>query len=338
MFEKIALYTEPLEVLQYTTAKIEMSYFESSFLCGLIRKYRPCKIVEVGVATGVTSSVILNCLSKIGLKSEVISIDLAENYYRDSKLKTGFAIEELNPFIESNVNHRLLTGKVSADVLDQIGKDIDFLILDTTHSLPGEILDFIACFPYLTNDAIVVLHDTVYNHIHRKNHDPRNGFATKLLFDTVVAEKILCEDHTRIAKQPNITAFRCTDDTKKYINNVISSLTITWSYLPSREMLDAYRQHYFKHYSEEQLDCFDKAVQLNRHTNRYFRRNNVICRDKKENFYQQLNGIVKKIFVREATQKKIYQYTKRHKVKLVGIFVVVFLVVMKIKEKYNKIK
>ena len=50
---------------------------------------------------------------------------------------------------------------INPDVIDEIGSDIDFLILDTLHIVPGEILDFLVCLPYLTKDAIVVLHDAI---------------------------------------------------------------------------------------------------------------------------------------------------------------------------------
>lgn len=40
-------------------APIEMSPFDSGFLCGLMKKYRPKRILEVGVSAGGTTSIIL---------------------------------------------------------------------------------------------------------------------------------------------------------------------------------------------------------------------------------------------------------------------------------------
>ena len=37
----------------------EMSEFESAFLCGAIKQFRPKKILEVGVAAGATTAIIL---------------------------------------------------------------------------------------------------------------------------------------------------------------------------------------------------------------------------------------------------------------------------------------
>ena len=48
----------------------EMSEFESAFLCGLLNKFQPKKILEVGVAAGGTTAIILQCMKNIGDKSK----------------------------------------------------------------------------------------------------------------------------------------------------------------------------------------------------------------------------------------------------------------------------
>ena len=42
--------------------KYEMSGYESGFLCGLIKRYRPKKILELGVAAGVSTAIIIGNL------------------------------------------------------------------------------------------------------------------------------------------------------------------------------------------------------------------------------------------------------------------------------------
>lgn len=59
----------------------EMSEFESAFLCGLIEKYEPKKILEVGVAAGGTTAIILNCLENIGQEYKMHSVDVSEKCY-----------------------------------------------------------------------------------------------------------------------------------------------------------------------------------------------------------------------------------------------------------------
>lgn len=83
------LYYEPISILDLLQArsKVEMSPRQLAFLCGLIKEYKPQKIVEIGVAAGGTSSVILNCISLLGLETEMYSIDLSPYYYRDRSKK-----------------------------------------------------------------------------------------------------------------------------------------------------------------------------------------------------------------------------------------------------------
>ncbi len=43
----------------------EMSEFESAFLCGLLKKFKPKKVLEIGVAGGATTAIMLQCLEDI---------------------------------------------------------------------------------------------------------------------------------------------------------------------------------------------------------------------------------------------------------------------------------
>ena len=68
----------------------EMSEFESAFLCGAIKKFRPKKILEIGVSAGGSTAVILQTLEDIGAPYEMHSIDTSEGFYRQPELVTGF--------------------------------------------------------------------------------------------------------------------------------------------------------------------------------------------------------------------------------------------------------
>ncbi len=262
MFKNVELYKEPLKIFdkvpQYN-GYCEMSEFEQSFLCGLLKKKKPKKVLEIGVSAGGTSAVILNCLSLLGEKVEMYSVDLRDTYYRNTNLKAGFVAEEAKRYISEKVKHTLFTGNVIPAFIEQMGGDIDFLIIDTAHVLPGEMLDFLVCLPYLSSEAIVVLHDVSLN----INGKDRNAYATKLLFDTVVADKYLMEAPDKFYNFPNIAAFQITEDTYKYIENVFSALTITWAYMPEKKHLDLYREILNKKYENKELIyLFDKAVDL----------------------------------------------------------------------------
>jgi hypothetical protein len=146
------------------------------------------------------------------------------------------------------------------EVLEDIGTDIDILILDTIHRMPGEMLDFIAAFHYLSKGAAVVLHDIVLNQL----SDNEFSYATKVVYDVVAADKLIAEggkDGNQLL--PNIGALEINEDTGKYIERCFSALTITWKYILEDKYVELYRKHYRKHYDTYLVDIFDEAYKLN---------------------------------------------------------------------------
>jgi len=237
----------------------EMTYFESAFLSGVIQKFKPKKIVEIGVAAGGTSVIILNALKNNSYKIKMWSIDLNEGFYRDSKLRSGFLISKYLEKSPSSVDHHLLTGRYAPEYIDLIGDEIDLLVIDTVHQVPGEILDFLAFFPFLAENAVVVLHDTVANHF---TNTPRS-YATKLLFDVISAEKYFNFLDNDIEFIPNIAAFKVTDQTKLNLIDVISSLSITWEYQISSKEKQIYSDILNRFYSTDEIIIWNKILNLN---------------------------------------------------------------------------
>lgn len=90
MIKDIEEYREPLKIRKRLSEDgAEMTKEQLSVLCGLIKEYQPSKIVEIGVAAGGTTAVILNCISLLGLNPEIYSIDISEQFYRDKNKKQG---------------------------------------------------------------------------------------------------------------------------------------------------------------------------------------------------------------------------------------------------------
>lgn len=257
MYQQIEEYNEPREILTQLKREgqiidAEMSASEHGFLCGLIERFSPQKLVEVGVAAGGTSAVILQCIQRLDLDTEMYSVDLSERFYRVPEKVCGYLIHAAGECGISLSHHTLMLGKVVAARLEEIGRDIDFLILDTTHSMPGENLDFLACFPYLKNDAVVVLHDTA---LHLRGLKKSFSYATSILFQTVVANKFL----NNTVAHPNIVAFQITEDTSKYIADVFAALMIPWKYIPEAEQLHEYEAVLTRHYPEDCMRLYHQA-------------------------------------------------------------------------------
>lgn len=257
-------FSEPIEILDKMAyqGKSEMTEWQLKFVCGLIKQKRPRKILEIGVAAGGTTAVLLNCISLLGLDAEVFSIDVNEKLYSDNSKCTGYLARQCMPYLQNQVNWTLYTNGISVEFLEQIGEDIDFVILDTMHILPGELLDFLACLPYLSDHCTVVLHDIALHHLGNE----ADGYATQVLFDTVAAKKIIGSDDESPQNYPNIGAFEINEDTRKYVGNVFGALLLTWRYMPSLEQIRLYRDFYCRHYEKKYIDIFDKAFALNENT------------------------------------------------------------------------
>ena len=238
-----------------------MNEIESAFLCGALKTFRPKKILEVGVAAGGSTAIILQTLEEIGEPFEMHSIDIAERFYSDETEPSGF----LGMFAKENIFgklrgvHKFHLGKILPQVIDEIGGGIDFVILDTVHKLPGELLDFLAVLPYLMDNAVVVLHDVS---LHQYTHC-ENDNATGILFGAVTAEKFLnFQTDEYFFRYPNIAAFRINEQTTLNIENVFIALTLRWYYFPDEQVV-VYRQHYRRFYSDALCEIFQDAVDMN---------------------------------------------------------------------------
>lgn len=249
----------------------ELTSFEKMFLLGLIYEKKPKKILEIGTAAGATTAYIWKYIDEMGLKSETYSVDLNTKMWNNSGMDTGFVAKK---YLENNSikeNRKLMFGVIIPDVINKIGKDIDFLILDTVHVLPGEILDFLVCLPYLSDGAIVVMHDVGLNHIGAT--DPKDAaafgtsFATKLLFDVVSADKYYMSDSNNPGGLPNIAAFQVTEETRKNIIDVFSILSITWQYVPNKSMFSKYLSSISNTYNKA---CIETLIRVYYVQQRYY--------------------------------------------------------------------
>lgn len=159
--------------------------------------------------------------------------------------------------------HKLHLGKFLPQVIDEIGGDIDLVILDTIHAMPGEGLDFLAVLPYLKPNAVVVLHDVSLN----QTDKAALQHATTVLFSAVTAEKFLnFQPEGKLFRYPNIAAFQINEQTVENIENVFLSMILNWGlvlYFPTEQELVIYRKHYRRFYPVELCEIFQEAIDMN---------------------------------------------------------------------------
>lgn len=233
----------------------DMTKGERLFVSGLIKLYEPENILEVGVAGGGNSVNILNTIQKMK-DTKLISIDIAD-FFGEQKVGE-FVYQYFQEIPEGK--WELLVGEDPAVRIEKLNMTYDFLILDTAHAHPIESLNFLSVFPYLNENAIVILHDITLYMDMLNQREELTCFATGMLNSVICADKLLPEI-AGFGGYTNITAFQISPDTKKYIRNVFDSLMLPWEYFPSNicdigSFID-------RHYSNELKDLFWKAVELN---------------------------------------------------------------------------
>lgn len=263
MYNTVDSYYRPIEIInKMETPYVEMDKKEHGFICGLIREYKPQKVLEVGVAGGGTTAVIMNCLNEFCPNAGMYSVDISSECYKKKGKQTGFQMDAVKNFLPNINNHIFLLGKELPCVIEQIGGDIDFLVLDTVHVMPGEFLDFICALPFLKDGAVVVLHDVSE---HCRVNNPY-GFCTRLLLCSVTAKKYYNVDEIDDVRGFfNIAAFIIDQSTRTEIDNVISALSVKWQYIPSDEMLGNYYSVYEKYYTKRQVSLVQNIVQRYRY-------------------------------------------------------------------------
>lgn len=295
MMEKVELYFDSRrkcsEQIETVNNEPEMSEFESAFLAGLLYKFKPKKIVEVGIAAGGTTAIILQTLEDIkSLDSSydylLFSVDLSESYYRDQSRVSGFLGDQMASIIGTN-NYKKMTGKVLPERIEEIGGEIDFVILDTVHALPGEVLDFLAIFPFLSSNAIICLHDLTY---HYNSLMTENRCSNSVLFNAIVGNRIIDMEQKQSIDEveyPNIGAVQITEDTGKYIDGIFCSLTLNWSYVPEQKQLEIYQEHYQRYYPSYMTKIFQNAIKM-ASRNAIFKSNQVKLNE------QMINAVIEK--------------------------------------------
>ena len=146
----------------------QLTLNEAYFINGIIRKIRPKKCLEIGVANGGSSILILNALKDLN-DSLLISLDLYKQSCTNNSLKTGNRVE--THFPELMKKWKLYTGDLPHKFLDKLNMKFDLVFIDSAHEAPGEILNFIEVLPFLNENSIIVVHDILW-HFNRKAPKP----------------------------------------------------------------------------------------------------------------------------------------------------------------------
>ena len=153
--------------------KGKISEYDSRFLAGVLNFANPQNAVEIGVASGWSSVVMLTALSNLSGQRTVTGIDLSPDFYLDRSIPTGQAVQDAVP--ELAANFRLLTGRLAFDLMPEVGK-VDFAFIDGHHMHPWATLDMLSVLPFIERGRWVAMHDLNLCTFERHKHTNRGPF------------------------------------------------------------------------------------------------------------------------------------------------------------------
>jgi|GEM_PF-1090170 len=251
-----------------------MTEDERAFLAGAILYTKPINILEIGVQTGGGSLLALE-LIKSRPNAHLTSIDIAKEIKSPGKGWQNIPIgaDVINAYnnLESANAHpqwTLITGRDTSEVIDGLSKKFDFVILDTAHIAPIEALNFLTVLPFLTEDAVVVMHDMGQQFLHYFAAFPRLFIGNKLLLDNIIAETKIYLNYSEYNNynpyiMSNIVAMQLNADTRKYIGNVFSGLNFPWGTDPEN-IIEHVTKIIEKYYKQPEIRIFKNSILRNR--------------------------------------------------------------------------
>ncbi|MFT3829173.1 MAG: class I SAM-dependent methyltransferase [Opitutaceae bacterium] len=186
---------------EWTKGKI--SHEDACFLAELLESGLSRPMIEIGVASGWSSAVLLHLLQRCppadGDQVWLHSYDVGEWCYFDRSRRVGAAVREVAPLLESH--WRLHVGNAIDAGLRHREQKADVAFIDADHRHPWATVDLLALLPALAPNAWVALHDVNLPEIAA---EPEwRVYGPKHLFDLWPWEKRLAE-----GRQRNIGAVR----------------------------------------------------------------------------------------------------------------------------------
>jgi|GEM_PF-65648 len=199
-----------------SNAKGSLSYSNVKFLFEQVMAKKPEVIAELGVASGVSSAVILYAMKNIknhhsNFEGKLYSYDIMQKCYWDDTLDVGYAVGEMIP--EESPNYILRIPYTSIDFCNfHEARSIDFLFIDANHRHPWPSIDMLCTLPYLKKDAVICFHD-INLPLASKSF---TTYGVQCLFYGLELDK-----HESIEKIPNIGSVQLNDNLDEVKSSII---------------------------------------------------------------------------------------------------------------------
>ena len=280
--------------------EIEINNDERKFLNGLVRKYKPKKIVEIGVSAGGTAVLMLNAIKDIP-ESKLYSIDRSETWCVLASRKTGWLVKE--KFLELMVKWTLFIGN-TAEFTEKIGNNIEFVYIDTVHQTPGEMLHWLEILPFLKEEAIVVFHDIYLMFAGSVYQKTLLNYSNNQLL-CYIRRQLILPSYGDKPFSRNIGALKLDKNQKRYYKQYFLALGNQWFYKPDEKDLEILRSYFKKYYGDKLVEIYDDAVETLCKLRQHGAKNILLS-----NNYPELRIVLKTLDIEKyLTEHKIDHYT-----------------------------
>lgn len=188
---------------------------DAAFLFDLIALERPQRVVEIGVASGVSTAYLSRVLAHLCPSATLQAFDIAENFYADRTKRVGQFLWDCFGGLPANV--RLTTGVSSLEAIARVeaDQDIDLLFIDGNHHAPWATLDVLSLIPILSKSAWISLHDIDLPNLMEAHQE----FGPKKLFDSWPGLRRISSD-----ERPNIGAVKLSNSTTRNLDDLLATI------------------------------------------------------------------------------------------------------------------
>ena len=152
---------------------------------------------------------------------------------------------------------------MTSEFIEIIGNEIDFVYIDTVHTTPGEMLNWLEVLPFLKDEAIVVLHDTFFMYVNNRIVKRIINFSNNQML-CYIRGKLILPSYSKNTFARNIGALKLLKNQENYYYQYFLALGTQWQYLPPDRELDVLKKFFIKYYGETYTNIYNDAVEKNK--------------------------------------------------------------------------
>lgn len=200
---------------------------ECAFVWDIIESVRPTRVVELGTASGVSTSMLLHGIDQFcGNDAQVHSYDIGSRCYFDSQRPLAAAIAEMAPNLIPRA--RTYAGTDASDAASMYAPgQVDLLLIDGEHANPAPVIDLLCLACVVKPGSWVILHDIELHNIqNNETPDSMRHSGAGRLFNAWPFEKVQPDGKTPADR--NIGAIRLPGTMRESINTLLPMLRAPW--------------------------------------------------------------------------------------------------------------